>query len=378
MNLVDLFSGCGGFSLGAHQAGFRVRAAFDIDPILAFSFPFNFPATRLVLGDVSKLTGGMVVAAAGGQVDGIFGGPPCQGFSVIGRREPKDPRSLLVRHFFRLVREARPSFFVMENVRGLDSLDSRGLLRSALKLVEDRYSILGPLVLDAAEFGAATKRQRLFLVGVHKDRSGPIRLEDIEKFKRPAANVRVAIGDLEGAIYVGEEAGFDVWRIAQRGRPSGYAKALREPGGEFTGNRATDHSSIVVRRFRAVEPGGVDAVGRHQRLDWRGQCPTLRAGTGSDRGSYQSVRPIHPEHDRVITVREAARLQGFPDRHRFHPTTWHSFRMIGNSVSPIIARAIFGAIAERFDGEVLDRARMEPTWYGSSHATTSLLADVAG
>jgi DNA (cytosine-5)-methyltransferase 1 len=127
-----------------------------------------------------------------------------------------------------------------------------------------------------------------------------------------------------------------------------------------------------------VEPGGVDAVGRHQRLDWRGQCPTLRAGTGSDRGSYQSVRPIHPEHDRVITVREAARLQGFPDRHMFHPTTWHSFRMIGNSVSPIIARAIFGAIAERFDGEVLDRARMEPTWYGSSHATTSLLADVAG
>nr|WP_249812095.1 DNA cytosine methyltransferase [Bradyrhizobium sp. 188] len=96
-----------------------------------------------------------------------------------------------------------------------------------------------------------------------------------------------------------------------------------------------------------MKPGEIDSVGRHPRLSWEGQCPNLRAGTGKDKGSYQAVRPIHPEEDRVITVREAARLQGFPDSFRFHPTVWHSFRMIGNSVSPIIAQAILSLIAER-------------------------------
>jgi DNA (cytosine-5)-methyltransferase 1 len=93
----------------------------------------------------------------------------------------------------------------------------------------------------------------------------------------------------------------------------------------------------------------MDKIGRHPRLAWGGQCPTLRAGTGADRGSYQSVRPIHPSENRVITVREAARLQGFPDSHLFHPTVWHSFRMIGNSVSPIIAKAVFQAIRSKVE-----------------------------
>jgi DNA (cytosine-5)-methyltransferase 1 len=91
----------------------------------------------------------------------------------------------------------------------------------------------------------------------------------------------------------------------------------------------------------------MEKVGRHPRLKLGGLCPTLRAGTGFDLGSFQSVRPIHPRQHRVITVREAARLQGFPDEHVFHPTVWHSFRMIGNSVSPMMARAIFEAIRDR-------------------------------
>jgi DNA (cytosine-5)-methyltransferase 1 len=377
MTLVDLFSGCGGFSLGAQEAGFRVAAAFDIDPVLTFAFPSNFPHTRLVIGDISKIHGDTVLAAAGGRVDGIFGGPPCQGFSMIGRRLPDDPRSLLVGHFFRIVREVQPAFFVMENVRGLGSSDSRAILGSALKLIEDRYAILGPELLDAADFGAATRRQRLFLIGIHKDCGEPIELNDIARLKRPVATVRAAIADLENAAYVGEEAGFDVWRIARSGRPSEYARMLRGPGGKFTGHRTTEHSGKVIRRFRTVPPGGTDVVGRHQRLDWVGQCPTLRAGTGADRGSYQSVRPLHPEEPRVITVREAARLQGFPDAYRFHPTIWHSFRMIGNSVSPIIARAIFLAIAERLDGRAPSTEKKGLASYGPSYTATSLVANVS-
>lgn len=345
--LIDLFSGCGGFSLGAHRSGFHVAAAFDKDPILASSYPVNFPDTRLFLRDVEKLTGEDLLAAAGGRIHGIFGGPPCQGFSNIGRRDPADPRRQLLDHFFRLVAEVKPAFFIMENVRGLGNPDSIGLLERALLRVRGDYALLGPHIWDASQFGAATKRPRLFVIGVHKDQGEAMTLQDITNLNRPATTVREAIGDLEGAIAVGEQDGFDVWRITRMGRPVEYVRRLRAPDQCFTGHRPTTHTATVVKRFETVAQGDIDEIGRHPRLRWDGQCPTLRAGTGSDRGSYQSVRPIHPDLPRVITVREAARLQGFPDSHIFHPTVWHSFRMIGNSVSPIIAEAIFTAIASK-------------------------------
>jgi DNA (cytosine-5)-methyltransferase 1 len=345
--LVDLFSGAGGFSLGAHQAGLRVGAAFDNDHALSASYPLNFPSTRMVLEDVAALTGEMVCAAAGGRVDGIFGGPPCQGFSEIGRQRLDDPRRQLLGHFFRIVREVQPAFFAMENVRGLAYSDARGVLDEALQPVEDAYAIFGPHIWDASEFGAATKRSRLFVIGLHKDRGEAVTLEDIAVLKRPPATVQAALSDLDGAVALGEEDGFDVWRIVRADRPSDYARGLRARDSRFTGHKKTKHSAGVVKRFAEVPQGSEDVVGRHPRLAWQGQCPSLRAGTGADRGSYQSVRPIHPSEPRVITVREAARLQGFPDAHRFHPTVWHSFRMIGNSVSPFMALAIFTAIRSK-------------------------------
>ena len=352
MVLAELFCGCGGFSLGAHQAGFVVAAAFDIDATLTSSFASNFPGSRLVLTDVAKLSGETIRASVNCPIDGIFGGPPCQGFSSIGRRQSNDPRRELVSHFYRVINEVRPRFFVMENVRGLGFADARGVLDDALKVVSGHYEIFGPHILDAADFGAATKRRRLFVVGVHKDCGDGLKLEDLAEFRRPAATVREALADLDQSEFIEVQDDFDVWRITKLGRPHEYARALRSHDRTFTGHRPTVHTSAVARRFTAVEPGKTESIGRHPRLHWNGQCPTLRAGTGADKGSYQSVRPLHPEEPRVITVREAARLQGFPDCHRFHPTVWHSFRMIGNSVSPIIAKAIFAAIAERVQAKV--------------------------
>ena len=129
-------------------------------------------------------------------------------------------------------------------------------------------------------------------------------------------------------------------RYRPRTRAGGYARRMREPSGLFTGHTKTQHSDTTLGRFAKLKPGKVDSVGRYPRLEWGGLCPTLRAGTGSDKGSYQAVRPVHPKEDRVITPREAARLQGFPDRFIFHPTVWHSCRMIGNSVSPILAEEL--------------------------------------
>ncbi|RWA58383.1 DNA cytosine methyltransferase [Mesorhizobium sp.] len=347
MKLVDFFCGCGGFSLGAHQAGFDVAAAYDIDEILTSSYSLNFPDTRLFHRDVAELSGTEVREAIGEEIVGIFGGPPCQGFSDIGKRSKDDPRRELLGHFFRLVAELKPRFFVMENVRGLAYADALPVLKDALALVELEYDILGPRIWDASDFGAATKRNRMFVIGIRKDLAAPITDEAFESFKRPPISVKAAIADLSGALPLPDSdglPGYDRWLIRRRGVPSDYALPLRSGDKIFTGHRPTEHTQAVVKRFASVRPGQVDPVGRHPRLEWKGQCPTLRAGTGADKGSYQSVRPIHPEADRVITVREAARLQGFPDSHLFHPTVWHSFRMIGNSVSPIMAKAIFGAL----------------------------------
>ncbi len=346
LNVLDLFCGCGGFSLGAHQAGFNVKLAVDVDPILTSSFKSNFPRTRLLLHDISKLNGRDIVDEIG-TIDGIFGGPPCQAFSSIGRRRVDDPRRELLVHFFRIVAEARPAFFVAENVQGLQFRSAEAILSEALEHVRSKYFIIGPVLLNAADYGGATRRQRVFIVGVDRNRCDAISLDDIQTAQRSPTTVAHAIADLEGASFVRDCAGFDTWRINRRGRPSRYASEMRNDIREFTGHLPTEHTKAVIRRFSKVKQGEIDRVGRHPRLSWQGQCPTLRAGTGNDRGSYQSVRPIHPEFNRVITVREAARLQGFPDHFRFHPTVWHSFRMIGNSVSPIMARALFGIISSK-------------------------------
>jgi len=357
MRAIDLFCGTGGFSHGAHAAGFEVAGAFDLDETLTSSFRYNFPETKLVIGDLSKNTGEGLLKAAGGPVDLVFGGPPCQGFSSIGHRRKDDPRRSLLGHFFRLVGEVRPRAFVMENVQGLAYHDALPELRAAIDALPKSYCLLDPLILNAADFGAATVRKRLFVIGYDPSRCSPITQRDFESRKSTGATVADAFSGLAEAQMIADDGYFDIWQMPAEAQLSSYARALADEDLRYTGNRRTKHTDAVQTRFASVRQGSADPVGRHPRLSWSGQCPTLRAGTGSDVGSYQSVRPLHPDEPRVITVREAARLQGFPDRHLFHPTIWHSFRMIGNSVSPLISRAVLGAVAEKLaDSEISKKA----------------------
>ena len=344
---VELFCCSGGFSLGAHEAGFDVACAYDFDPILTSSWSKNFPNIPLHLRDVSILDGGEITAAAGDDVSLLFGGPPCQGFSSIGRRDKKDDRRRLLHHFFRLVAEIRPRTFVMENVKGLSFANAREELDGALAQVPRDYVVSPKMILDAADFGAATKRQRLFIIGYDPERCDRIDFKALQERRDTPATVGQAIADLADAKSTGDDD--DVWQLADPHAASAYAMKLHGQEHTFTGNRRTAHTKSVVDRFSKVPQGGLDKVGRYPRLAWGGQCPTLRAGTGADKGSYQAVRPLHPDENRVITVREAARLQGFPDEHRFHDTIWHSFRMIGNSVSPIVAREILKSVAEALE-----------------------------
>jgi DNA (cytosine-5)-methyltransferase 1 len=129
-------------------------------------------------------------------------------------------------------------------------------------------------------------------------------------------------------------------------RDIGDPDALRKYRDEaiVSGCLGTRHTPEVAARYRRLRPGAKDETSKSVRLHPQGLCPTLRAGTDANRGSYQAVRPIHPTADRVITPREAARLQGFPDWFQFAPSKWHSFRQIGNSVSPLVAEALLSVL----------------------------------
>ncbi|MCW1915969.1 DNA cytosine methyltransferase [Luteolibacter sp. GHJ8] len=353
--IVDLFSGCGGFGLGAELAGFESVAAVDIDSTLQSAYGLNFPTARVINGDVSQLEAGFWKKTIGRQrLDGLIGGPPCQGFSRIGKKAADDPRNSLIGHFYRHVRMLKPKFFVMENVVGLLDEGSREHLFKALGQVPEDYVILGPLIVNAAEHGAPTKRKRVVVIGYDPAEVSPISEADITAASvANPTTIRDAISDLPSPIADPRDPLDFGWARYPR-RPtrlSDYAARMRMmpenlgwdtsvtklAHGSISGLLETKHTEIVKRRFADTPPGEIEAVSRYPRLRWDGFCPTLRAGTGNERGSYQAMRPIHPSEARVITVREGARLQGFPDWFVFHPSKWHSFRMIGNSVSPPVS-----------------------------------------
>lgn len=364
--IIDLFSGAGGFSLGAHLAGFNVNYAIDNDIDLTYALKTNFPNIQIFNEDLSTLPPSKLLELVGlgkYELSGIIGGPPCQGFSYIGKREPDDPRNILVNKFFNFVSYTQPSFFVLENVLGLLSHPFNKVLDEGLSLIDSTYEVLPPLILNASDFGAATSRSRVFILGYRTQQVDKIKTEEFtEHPKYSMASVYDAIHDLPSIISASREDDGEYWAFFERKPESDYARRARSlpqnglstpiinsylNKGKISGFQPTRHTRNVLERFSMVKPGGRDEISRSKRLSWQDLCPSLRAGTGRDRGSYQSLRPIHPSEDRVITVREAARLQGFPDWFQFHPTQWHSFRMIGNSVSPYVSEAILSVLSTK-------------------------------
>lgn len=350
---IDLFAGAGGLSLGFEAAGFDVVAAVEIDPIHCAAHKFNFPQTATICRSVVDVTGDEIRKSAGigkKEVDVLFGGAPCQGFSLIGKRAMDDPRNQLVYHFVRLVKELRPKHFVFENVKGLTVGTHRRFLQEIVDAFQDAgYELQLPYqVLNAADFGVPQSRQRLFLMGTRKGLKQP-------KYPEPIGRVTVkeAIGDLPEAEDFPELLHRD-WVTAKFGRPSAYSAVLRGRADDvrdfsysrqfdprlLTSSTLTVHTDLSKERFLATPNGETEPISRFLKLDPDGVCNTLRAGTASDRGAFTSPRPIHPTSPRVITVREAARLHSYPDWFRFHATKWHGFRQIGNSVPPYLARAV--------------------------------------
>ncbi len=288
---------------------------------------------------------------------------------MIGKRALDDPRNQLVSHFARLVHELDASYFVFENVKGLTVGKHRQLLDEVIEeFGELGYNVLLPYrVLNAANFGVPQDRRRLFLLGAKRGLRLPV-YPQIETLPAGSASddlvlpfgpcVGEAIGDLPDVEKFPELLSVDSTRMSL-GKPSRYAAVLRGAvrdisdfsyrrhfkGDIVTSSMRSEHTVESRKRFKETVHGETEPISRFHKLDPRGVCNTLRAGTASDRGAFTSPRPIHPFYARCITVREAARLHSYPDWFRLHVTKWHGFRQIGNSVPPLLARAVGREIA---------------------------------
>ncbi len=363
--VVDLFAGVGGLSLGFAWAGFHSSLHVENDRTCVEALEKNFPNTPIIDKDIRTVTVAQIrkhFPKPKSEVDFVIGGPPCQGFSLIGLRDPNDPRSGLIFEFHRIVSELRPKFFVMENVPGIISANKGAFLAKLIDLLEgDGYKIQKPITtLVASDFGVPQERKRVFIVGVRSDIDFEFKYPkpthkksnstDLQKLPL-TPNVFESISDLpdverfphlvEGdtVAYTGEPAHAYVQFL--RGETKFAGLRLVRPKNwnklHCTGCRRTVHGPVLTKRFIETEHGKVVPVSRLYKLDPNKVATTLRAGTPRERGAHSSPRPVHPFVPRVITVREGARLQSFPDWHQFHHTKWHGFRQVGNAVPPLLA-----------------------------------------
>jgi DNA (cytosine-5)-methyltransferase 1 len=404
---VDLFAGAGGMSLGFEQAGFDVVCAIEVDPAHAAAHRFNFPLCEVLEADARSLTDDKLTAAVAAGlrkhgrnhetgIDVVFGGPPCQGFSVGGLNDPEDPRNRLVEEYARLVCALGPSAWVLENVPAMASRSLPGedspLVIDWLKERMQRadYKVVASGVLNANRFGVPQDRRRLIAVGTRGEVSVELppalsagrprtpgrnpRVAELGHPDTPAGlrgcpTVAEALGDLPNVEQYDELWTSDIVALTKSDREamldarSQYARKLngeledaddlswprRRSPSRLSASMRTSHGIDVIQRFAATQPGDRESVSRFLRLHPDGIAPTLRAGTAPDRGSYSAPRPIHYEYDRVISVREAARLHGFPDWFRPTAAKWHGFRQIGNAVPPLLARAVAAQVRKAFD-----------------------------
>jgi DNA (cytosine-5)-methyltransferase 1 len=292
---------------------------------------------------------------------------------MIGKRAFDDPRNSLVYHFVRLVVELRASYFVFENVRGLTVGEHRRFLDEIIQeFRKNDYRVVEDYrVLNSADYGVPQDRQRLFLIGARRGFPLPEYPEPTHALKgksgsdnlfRPSTpTVWDALRDIPEADDFEELLHRD-WVKARFKKPTAYSAPLRGEEAdrndysrprEFDANLLTSslrtiHTELSRKRFLETRHGDTEPVSRFHKLDPNGVCNTIRAGTASDRGAFTSPRPIHPYSPRCITVREAARLHSYPDWFRFHVTKWHGFRQIGNSVPPLLGRAVASKIREAF------------------------------
>ena len=406
LTAIDLFSGAGGISVGLENSGYDVLLASDIDSACARTYRRNFADHEFIEGDVREVSGKQIARATRlrrGELDLLVGGPPCQGFSIIGSRVEMDPRNDLFREFLRIGDELRPRAMVMENVPGLATLGAGSILRHVVGGFEAIGYRVSFAELLAAQYGVPQMRWRMVFVAFRADLEIPLNFG----FPKPTHGRR-SIGELvpNCTISAEDSKGFittleaisDLPAIGSgqeghiySGRPAfAYQHAMREGAtSELHNHYAPKLSAQNLLRIAALKPGqdwrdlprhllpeGMkrakrkDHTRRYSRMTWEGIPRSIITRFRDPKsGEY-----THPEQHRTISIREAARIQSFPDRFVFEGSHSEQYDQVGNAVPPILAEAIGREVAACFAGEATHELR-NPFSRRKSLAQTSLALD---
>lgn len=339
---IDIFSGAGGLSLGAEMAGVTVRYAVEINKSAAETFSLNHPKATILCKDIKLVN--LQDFKSSSNVFVVMGGPPCQGFSMSNTRNRTmdNPKNHLFKEFVRLVKEINPVWFVFENVWGITNIEHGDVVPEISKCFENIGYKVTSKVLWAHKYGVPQKRNRFFMIG---NRDG-INYEFPKPFEKEIT-VREAIFDLP-ILQNGSMDESLPYRLSLR-EASEYARKMRARLRLSRQNYVSLNNDLVIRRYSYIPQGG----------NWRDIPEDLmtnyadksRCHSGIYRrlkydapsvviSNYRKSMLIHPEQDRGLSVREAARIQSFPDNFIFKGPISHIQQQIGNAVPPLLAKAV--------------------------------------
>jgi DNA (cytosine-5)-methyltransferase 1 len=356
LNVVDLFCGAGGLSMGFRMAGCSVTHAVERDEWAAATYRANNPDTTLIEGDIYSVDPAQIAEPKDSpKLFAVIGGPPCQGFSEANRRTrtAENKQNYLYREFFRFVRSLRPRWFVLENVAGLRTLAEGRFLKSILQsAARARYSA-SYAECNAADYGVPQFRRRLFVIGCcHRapfEPPAPTHGDGLT----PYVTVRDAIGDLP-ALPNGASADLLPYRSGIESASAYQRLMRREPSvATVQGNLVTNSNPSVIDRYRGIRQGCnwtsiptskfhnyADVsrchTGLYYRLAWKRPARVI--------GNFRKNMLIHPSQSRGLSVREAARLQSFPDDFRFCGSIGFQQQQVADAVPPLLAKAIAEAL----------------------------------
>lgn len=338
--VIDLFAGVGGLSLGFEQAGFRVVLANEYDDEIAAAYQKNHRKTKLVVGDITALNLEDTFGAFAGKIDVIIGGPPCQGFSQKGQRKTiHDERNFLFKYYVKVVDLVRPKYFVMENVPNLLTAENGYFQKEIVDLFNGMGYSLNAGILNAADYGVPQNRRRAVIIG-KRDGEAPALPTKTEQ----RVTIWDAIGDL---AYLESGEGQEEQQYANL-PASDYAKSLRGDMCVLHNHVATKHSKLSLERLSLIPPNCGKEVLPNEHLTksiysgtWSRMIKNDISVTITTRfDTPSSGRFTHPYLNRAITVREAARIQSFPDSFIFTGTKSSQMKQVGNAVPPRLANAI--------------------------------------
>jgi DNA (cytosine-5)-methyltransferase 1 len=339
LTFIDLFSGCGGLSCGLEMAGHRCILGVDADKEAIKSFAANHKDAAVYLGDIKQLKEKKLhELLQGRKVDMVVGGPPCQGFSTVGRGAVDDERNQLFREFVRIVKVTQPKVILFENVTGLVAKKNQAILKKIFEYFEKLGYNMDARVLSAEEFGVPEKRRRTIIMGVKDGECIFPTASHGVRAKKKALTVKEALKNLkarDGRTYNHNVQLAQVKKLADRERlkfiPAGRGIRYQEDEKEFLPKKlwfGVNWDKLREKRFRQT---------RLQRLPLNEPSPTILTA----RTSY-----YHPVEPRFLTPREAAACQSFPNDFIFHGSQTAVFRQIGNAVPPLLARALGEVIKE--------------------------------